>query len=118
MTDLSTIPGLSDYESYMDDAEKGLARMLIENGQAHLFKNWKIGGDAAEKHAFFEQVRGLERGYPGGVAAYCANARKLLQESAADANPFEGYTPKVRGVSVGWLFPAVLWQRVIDGFTL
>jgi hypothetical protein len=114
MADLSTVPGLSDFESYMDDSEKELARMLIANGQAHVFKNWKIGADAAEKHTFFDQVRGLERGYPGGVAAYCENARKLLQDSAADANPFEGYTPKVRLVTLVRLF-RLRWQPVIDG---
>ena len=41
------------------------------------------------------QVRGLEGGYPGGVAAYTKQAQKLLSESAAGANPFEGYTPEV-----------------------
>ena len=97
MTDIGTVPGLSDFETYMDDAEKALTQMLLANGQAHLFKDWKVGADVDAKHAFFEQVKGLERGYPGGVATYVANAQKLLRDSAADANPFEGYTPRVSG---------------------
>ena len=93
--DLTTVPGLGDWASFMDESEQALAHMLVANGQTHLFSAWKAGEDVAAKHAFFEQVRGLERGYPGGVAQYVINARKLLQDSAADANPFEGYTPKV-----------------------
>lgn len=105
MAEFASVPGLSDAASYMDAAEIELTRMLIENGQQQLFKDWKAGADEAKKHEFFEQVKGLERGYPGGVAAYCAQARKLLKESAADANPFEGYTPKVRGGLDG------VWRR-------
>ena len=46
------------------------------------------------------QVRGLERGYPGGVTAYVANAKKLLAESAKGVNPFEGMKPEVRSPSL------------------
>lgn len=42
------------------------------------------------------QVRGLERGYPGGIAAYLKNAKALLRSSAAGDNPFEGMRPEVR----------------------
>jgi hypothetical protein len=42
------------------------------------------------------QVRGLERGYPGGIAAYLKNAKALLRSSAAGENPFEGMRPEVR----------------------
>lgn len=96
MSDIASVPGLSDYESFMDASEIELTRMLLANGQQQLFAAWRVGQDEPAKHAFFEQVRGLERGYPGGVTAYCNQAKKLLSESAADANPFEGYTPKVR----------------------
>lgn len=92
---LASVPGLADHASYMDASEAELAAMLVANGQAHVFSSWREGADEAAKHAFFEQVRGLERGYPGGVTAYCNQARTLLRDSATDANPFEGYTPKV-----------------------
>ena len=41
------------------------------------------------------QVTALEGGYPGGVAAYVANARTLLRSSAAGENPFDGMKPEV-----------------------
>jgi UDP-sugar pyrophosphorylase len=40
-------------------------------------------------------VRALQHNYPGGVAAYCSNARALLRASAAGENPFAGMTPVV-----------------------
>lgn len=45
------------------------------------------------------QVRGLERGYPGGIAAYLKNAKALLRSSAAGDNPFEGMRPEVRSMT-------------------
>jgi UDP-sugar pyrophosphorylase len=52
------------------------------------------------------QVRGLERGYPGGVAAYLKNAKALLKSSAAGENPFEGMKPEVpHGVSLDYGTP-------------
>lgn len=37
----------------------------------------------------------LNDNYPGGLAAYVHNARKLLADSKAGRNPFDGYTPSV-----------------------
>ncbi len=51
--------------------------------------------DEEKKAAFFAQVAALQHNYPGGVAAYCANARTLLRSSAAGENPFAGMTPHV-----------------------
>lgn len=52
------------------------------------------------------QVRGLERGYPGGVRAYLHNAKALLRSSAAGDNPFEGMRPEVpSGVSLDYGTP-------------
>lgn len=42
------------------------------------------------------QVKALEGGYPGGIAAYVKNAKQLLVDSAKGANPFEGLKPEVR----------------------
>ena len=41
------------------------------------------------------QVNQLESSYPGGVAAYIRNARKLLADSKAGVNPLDGWTPSV-----------------------
>jgi hypothetical protein len=94
--DLATVPGLADFSSYMDESEQRLAALLVGMGQQALFRDWVVGADVPAKKAFFEQVRGLERGYPGGIRQYVENARKLLRDSAAEVNPFEGYTPRVR----------------------
>lgn len=37
----------------------------------------------------------LNDNYPGGLAAYIHNARKLLADSKSGKNPFEGYIPSV-----------------------
>ncbi|KAL3695224.1 hypothetical protein R1sor_009300 [Riccia sorocarpa] len=73
-----------------------LARMLVQAGQAHLFTNWpKPGVRDADKLRFFDQVAKLDSSYPGGLAAYVQNARKLLADSKAGKNPFSGYVPSV-----------------------
>jgi len=40
-------------------------------------------------------VEKLNDNYPGGLVAYIHNARKLLADSKAGRNPFDGYTPSV-----------------------
>ena len=76
-----------------------LVSLLVREDQGHVLAAWRPGGGAeheAAKRAQLEQVRGLERGYPGGLAAYLRNARILLKQSAAGDNPFEGLRPEVR----------------------
>jgi UDP-sugar pyrophosphorylase len=41
-------------------------------------------------------VEKLNDNYPGGLTAYISNARKLLADSKAGRNPFDGYSPSVR----------------------
>ena len=92
-----SIPGLADIATWGSAEEAQLARALLEAGQAHLFEKWAPGGaDAAKKHAFFDQVRAVEKNYPGGCVAYAVNARELLRASAAGENPFAGMAPEVR----------------------
>ena len=75
-----------------------LVSLLLREDQGHVLAAWRAGAPEQEaaKRAQLEQVRGLERGYPGGLAAYLRNARKLLAQSAAGDNPFEGMRPEVR----------------------
>jgi UDP-sugar pyrophosphorylase len=40
-------------------------------------------------------VLALNKAYPGGLACYASRARKLLQASATNVNPYEGLTPSV-----------------------
>ena len=37
----------------------------------------------------------LNNEYPGGIAAYVENAKRLLRESLEGVNPFDGYKPLV-----------------------
>lgn len=70
--------------------------MLLDNGQDHLFRDWPGPGvDDDEKKAFFDQLVLLDSSYPGGLEAYINNARKLLADSKAGNNPFDGFTPSV-----------------------
>jgi UDP-sugar pyrophosphorylase len=88
---------LADVPSLGDDAV-ALVSLLLREDQGHVLAAWRAGAPEQEaaKRAQLEQVRGLERGYPGGLAAYLRNARKLLAQSAAGDNPFEGMRPEVR----------------------
>ena len=65
LASVESVPALADAESWMTAAEKDLALMLLENDQQHLFAEWALGADEDAKHAFFEQVRLLQAGYPG-----------------------------------------------------
>ncbi|XP_078428559.1 UDP-sugar pyrophosphorylase [Wolffia australiana] len=73
-----------------------LAKLLLSEGQSHLFSHWSDPGVEDERKInLFEQVARLNRSYPGGLAAYIRNARRLLADSKSGANPFDGFTPSV-----------------------
>jgi hypothetical protein len=97
---MSNLPaGISDFSSWATPEEEDLLRVVLEAGQAHVFKDWQVGADEAQKHAFFAQVATLEKNYPGGIRKYAANARKLLEMSAAGETTLDGYGLEVRGVA-------------------
>ena len=76
--------------------ENAMIDKLVECGQDHLFTNWPAPGtDDDDKRRFLAQAAVCDAGYPGGIAQYVANAKKLLQESKDGVNPFEGWTPAV-----------------------
>nr|DAD39808.1 TPA_asm: hypothetical protein HUJ06_014131 [Nelumbo nucifera] len=78
------------------DCQIELAKMLLEMGQSHLFEHWpEPGVDDGEKKSFFDQVARLNASYPRGLASYIKNARKLLADSRAGKNPYDGFTPSV-----------------------
>ncbi|PKA49520.1 UDP-sugar pyrophosphorylase [Apostasia shenzhenica] len=73
-----------------------LAKELLHEGQSHLFSHWaEPGVDDEKKKNFFDQVALLNTNYPGGLATYIQNARRLLADSKSGKNPFEGFTPSV-----------------------
>jgi UDP-sugar pyrophosphorylase len=71
-----------------------LAVLLLGEGQHHLYVGWDAPTiKDAEKQDFLEALLTAHRSYPGGLPAYIRNARRLLAEASAGANPFEGCTP-------------------------
>ncbi len=97
--------GLAAWLPQLSAEEVGLAADLLADDQASVFAEWgQPGVTAAQVHAFFDQVRGLNGSYPGGLAAYTATARRFLSQAASAegaASSFAGLTPSVgSGVSL------------------
>ncbi|KAJ6938079.1 UDP-sugar pyrophosphorylase [Populus alba x Populus x berolinensis] len=90
----SSLPNLHKNLHLLSPQQVELAKMLVEEGQSHLFEHWpEPGVDDDEKKAFFDQVTRLNSSYPGGLASYIKTARELLADSRAGKNPFDGFTP-------------------------
>ena len=74
--------------------EQALIAELLNVGQEHLFAGWDAPGTNDEaKAAFLQSLARINGSYPGGLTGYISNARKLLAEAQAGANPFEGFVP-------------------------
>ncbi len=92
-------PELAGFASNVDAGvvESGhaeLAEALLAEGQHHLFSDWDAPGvKDAEKRRFLNTLAKAHRSYPGGLPGYISNARRLLAEASAGANPFEGCMP-------------------------
>jgi UDP-sugar pyrophosphorylase len=79
----------------LSESQRNLVKLLLQEGQEHLLGHWQPGKDDDQKIRFLDQVEKLNDNYPGGLAAYILNARKLLADSKAGRNPFDGYSPSV-----------------------
>ncbi|MED6123477.1 universal stress protein [Stylosanthes scabra] len=87
---------LGDNFSLLSPKQQELAKMLLDNGQEHVFRDWPAPGvDDDKKKALLDQVLRLDSSYPGGLQAYIKNAKQLLADSKAGKNPFDGFTPSV-----------------------
>jgi UDP-sugar pyrophosphorylase len=88
----------------VDEEEKKLCQLLLDNGQEHLFTKWEpIGTNDHLKHQFFQQIKLLHESYlptQGGLNAYINNARKLLDDSMRGVNPLQGWIPSIPSVGV------------------
>ncbi|KAJ9540415.1 hypothetical protein OSB04_026921 [Centaurea solstitialis] len=92
----SSSPNLQKNLSILPPDQIELGKMLLENGQGHLFENWPDPGvDDDDKKALLSQVAVLNSSYPGGLASYIKTAKELLADSKAGKNPFDGFTPSV-----------------------
>ena len=81
---------LLDQISAGDDVKAGLAEVAAKleglEGQAHLYASWPPAGvDDDHKIRLLEQVASLDKGYPGGLAAYIASSRALAVVDHLDA---------------------------------
>ena len=64
--------------------------------QGHLFASWSDPNTSDEcKKKLVTQLDDLNSSYPGGLAGYITNARKLLEQSKQGVNPLEGWKPTV-----------------------
>ena len=80
----------------LSPTERSLLLSLVKAGQSQLFAPWLLPGTKdADKRRMIAHLTSLDSSYPGGIQAYIANAKALLQASKEGKNPFEGYTPKV-----------------------
>lgn len=87
---------LGDNFNILSPKQQELVKILLKNGQDHLFRDWPAPGvDDDEKKAFFDQLVLLDSSYPGGLESYINNAKRLLADSKAGNNPFDGFTPSV-----------------------
>lgn len=85
---------ISNLSSSLNPGQKALIAQLIELGQEHLFENWDPPGrNEDKKAAFLEALERIDQSFPGGLAGYIGNARRLLAEAKEGANPFDGFTP-------------------------
>mmetsp|Transcript_8147 Transcript_8147/g.16045 ORF Transcript_8147/g.16045 Transcript_8147/m.16045 type:complete len:379 (-) Transcript_8147:58-1194(-) len=78
-------------ESLSDSEIVALASSPDYN-QGHLFPE---GQSEAERSSVVEQLKHFDKTYPGGILNYIQRAKKLLADSAANKNPFEGFRPDV-----------------------
>jgi UDP-sugar pyrophosphorylase len=77
--------------SLLDEEQIGLLEVLMAHGQQHIVDGWDEAGTNDEgKLAFLRQLKQVDRDYPGGIGAYLAKARQLLQDPSAGAAPGSG----------------------------
>jgi UDP-sugar pyrophosphorylase len=64
--------------------------------QSQLFASWSDPSTTNDcKKQLVTQLDDLNSSYPGGLAGYISNARKLLEQSKQGVNPLEGWKPNV-----------------------
>ena len=84
----------ANWETISADQQELIAALVAE-GQTALFTGWdEPGSNDDSKTEFLDSLVKINGNYPGGLMGYISNARKLLAESKAGANPFEGLTPE------------------------
>jgi len=87
---------LKDNWDILTADEQKMAQLLMDLKQDHLWEGWSsAGNDDEKKRGLFQQCIKLNQQYAGGLETYVANARKLLADSLAGKNPYDGWSPSV-----------------------
>ena len=93
--DTAELAGLKANWITISEEKQLLVASLVEAGQTALFADWdEPGTNDDAKALFLDALVKINGNYPGGLTGYISNARKLLAESKAGSNPFEGLTPE------------------------
>lgn len=69
-------------------------KLLEELKQDEVIKRYKSSSEKEQKD-FVTQFNFLEKTCPGGIKDYVTRAKKLLEDSKNNVNPFNDYTPEV-----------------------
>jgi len=84
----------SYFSGAVSPSHRALFERLCSLGQEHLFSDWEGPGiQEAPKRQMLDALAKVDGSYPGGLAGYVENARKLLAASREGRNPYEGLTP-------------------------
>lgn len=88
---------LGENFNILSDDEKKAAELLVSLGQNHLFAEWPAPGtEDDDKKRLLAQVSLLEKQMaPAGLKGYVERGKKLLEDSRAGVNPYEGFKPTV-----------------------
>jgi UDP-sugar pyrophosphorylase len=87
---------IGDNFDLLNDAQRDMCLMLIDNDQPHLISHWpKRGRRDADKRRFLKQCFNLDEGIVGGIKGYLDRAKVLIRQSQLGENPMEGLVPSV-----------------------
>lgn len=79
-------------------AEEKTIEILKKAGQTHIIEYINRNNLSKE---LVKQIEHLETVYPGGIVEYCNRAKKLLEDSMNNVNPYSDYTPYIpEGINI------------------
>ena len=80
-------------ESHSDDTTKALA-LLRETNQDHILIEFEKRSPE-EQQEMVAQILHLDKVTPGGLSDYVLRARRFLDDSKNNVNPFDNYKPEI-----------------------
>lgn len=70
-------------------------KILEQTNQSHILEKVKSTNDEEKLKQLSNQILSLEKSYPGGIVEYVKRAKKLLEDSKNEVNPYLSYKPSV-----------------------